>query len=191
MISRAGRCPAPTQAWLSDNTGSPSTRFRQSAQPYRLPNGADIASSYADLVAGPGVDTALDRTELNGQLGASQFAWTNTRPDGTPGGSEPFVLRSCPSYPNNHHCANWGSTAGNGDVGEVDQTTCDWTARTIGVCSVATPTTSTASSSGDGAARLTRPALRRIGGAMEGRRVAVVPGPPSDHPRHDAGRASP
>ena len=131
-----GTVPGTYQAWLSDSTGSPSTRFRRSAQPYQMPNGTAIASSYADLVAGPGIDSALDQTEFHGQVAAVESAWTNTRHDGTPGGSQPFSGEQCPNYPFNDHCMNWGSFAESGDVGQVDQTTCAWTAFARGNCDV-------------------------------------------------------
>jgi hypothetical protein len=99
-----------------------------------MPNGAAIASSYADLVAGSGIDTALNTTELGGQV-TSSAVWTNTRHDGTPGGSLPLGEYECPNYPLNDHCANWGSSAGNGSYALNQATNCVWTAFSRGLCS--------------------------------------------------------
>jgi hypothetical protein len=136
----AGSRPGTYKAWLSvsNNTvpgGSPATGgFRQSGQPYLLTNGNPVASSWADLV-NPATDLAnpIDRTELGAQLAASEVAWTNTLPDGTAGGR--FPPAACGIYTVVYDCANWASTAGLGDIGDVGEKDCRWTASTIAGCS--------------------------------------------------------
>lgn len=81
------------RAWLSDKTGSPSTRFTQSTVPYTLVNGYTVAVSYAALVAGQ-ILSPINMTEIGGTApmgpagqGCFPFipvAWTNTQPNGTP-----------------------------------------------------------------------------------------------------------
>ncbi len=53
------------RAWLSDNTGSPNSRFVQSSIPYRLIDGTIIASNYADLTDGT-LSAPIQLTELGG-----------------------------------------------------------------------------------------------------------------------------
>jgi hypothetical protein len=126
------------KAWLSDDTGSPDSRFRRSAQPYEMPDdNAEIASSYAALVAGPGIATFLDRTETGDPVSGDVGVWTNTRHDGTHGTSN---ANSCPDPSSNLNCGNWGSTSGSvdGGFGRTDRTNCAWTAWSRISCSSAT-----------------------------------------------------
>jgi len=89
------------RAWLSDETGSPSTRFVQSTVPYVRLDGAVVANDWQDLLDGE-LATAIDLTQKGNAPGGNVF--TNTQPDGTPW--------------NGLHCMNWtdlGSpTPGNG-----------------------------------------------------------------------------
>ncbi len=93
--AQAGGLPGTYRAWLSDDTGSPSTRFRCTAascsgEGYRLPDQAQtqIATDWTDLTDGDLIH-AINVTELGGTVPASPapeaFAWTNTTPDGTAG----------------------------------------------------------------------------------------------------------
>ena len=61
----AGGLPGTYRAWLSDGTGSPSTRFRRSGQGYRLPDAAQtsIATDWTDLTDGK-LRHAINVTEL-------------------------------------------------------------------------------------------------------------------------------
>lgn len=83
------------KAWLSDNTGSPSTRFTQSTIPYKLLNGTVIANNYSDLVDGT-IANPINRTETNAAT-TSSWAFSNTTAFGT--------LRD-----NTWGCSNWSST---------------------------------------------------------------------------------
>ena len=72
-------------AWLSDETGSPVTRFNKSALPYILPDGTKIAEDFTDLTDGSilhliDIDTAGNRDVRD------RF-WSGTRVDGTSRGN--------------------------------------------------------------------------------------------------------
>jgi hypothetical protein len=127
LASAASR-PGTYQAWLStEGAGgvSPATRFRHSGQPYILVNGTPIASNWATLTDGS-IDAPLNVTETGTVLGDRQLAWTNTQPNGTPGGPNP-----------GSHCDNWtnDSTKLIGNVGVSDTTTSAWTAGSLNPCS--------------------------------------------------------
>lgn len=104
--------------WLSDATGSPSTRFVQSADPYYLLNGTMVASSYADLVDG----TLLAAINVNeaGGLVASNVPFTGTNSDGT-------AIQGGGAAQDN--CSGWTSAAsGNhGWTGNSDGADITWT----------------------------------------------------------------
>lgn len=68
-------------AWLSDSTGSPSTRFIQSPGPYVRTDGVQVADDYADLTDGD-IDSHI-LTDENGIPGISSVK-TGTAEDGTP-----------------------------------------------------------------------------------------------------------
>ena len=57
-------------------------RFTQSADPYRLVNGTQVADDWADLVDGS-LDHAIDLDEYGNPVGEETRVWTNTRTDGT------------------------------------------------------------------------------------------------------------
>lgn len=83
-------------AWLSADTGSPSTRFNQSGFSYRLVDGTTkVANNWADLTDGSLVNP-LNRTENNVDTSGSS-SWTNTTGTGTVDGS------------NSYSCGNWTS----------------------------------------------------------------------------------
>ncbi len=106
--------PGDYQAWLSDSTESPATRFRCtvaacSSEGYVLVDGSIVvATDWADLTtcsgSGPGgagttdcIDHAIDRTEHNVRIDSQENVWTHTRTDGTAGGTA------------NGHCLDWSS----------------------------------------------------------------------------------
>ncbi|MBP6631238.1 MAG: hypothetical protein KA297_17515 [Kofleriaceae bacterium] len=70
------------RAWLSDATGSPSTRFTQSTVPYYLPNGALLASSWSDLTDGF-LARAFNVSDAGTVVG-DNTPFTNTEANGTP-----------------------------------------------------------------------------------------------------------
>ena len=88
-----GALPGTYRAWLSDDTGSPSTRFRCTAavcsgQGYQLPDQAQtqIATDWTDLTDGTLIH-AINVTELGGTVPTNPApdarAWSNTAVDGT------------------------------------------------------------------------------------------------------------
>ena len=84
------------QAWLSDDTNSPSSRFVHSTGPYRLVNGTTIAANFADLTDGT-LLASIKVTETGVTLAfPDDLAWTNTRFDGA-------------RDDDNQTCANWTS----------------------------------------------------------------------------------
>jgi hypothetical protein len=75
-------------AWLSDDTGSPASRFPEDAGPYVLVDGTIIANNWTDLTAGS-LRHPIDLTEQGGPPPVSTAAcgtssvWSNTTSNGT------------------------------------------------------------------------------------------------------------
>jgi Stigma-specific protein, Stig1 len=121
-LAQAAGLPGSYMAWLSDPTGSPSTRFTPSAYPYMLVDGTKIADDFADLLDGT-LDNPINKTELNtappagfiGVCGNQTHAWSNTNADGTMSSA-------------NHHCGQWTGVTGNygSQWGRWTQTDGDW-----------------------------------------------------------------
>jgi hypothetical protein len=105
--------PGTYKVWLSDDTDSPSTRFVQSPGAYRLLDGTRIAANWDDLTDGT-PDAPIDMTEQGNPVNDETDVWTHTRTDGTALGGA-------------NHCANWGSAAGDGDVGTHQASNAEWT----------------------------------------------------------------
>lgn len=63
------------KAWLSDGTGSPSSRFVQSNQAYKRMDGVTIANNWADLTDGS-LKNPINVTELGTTL--NWMTWSNT-----------------------------------------------------------------------------------------------------------------
>ena len=103
-------------AWISDSSGaSPSTRFTQSTGPYVLRSGTEIASSYADLIAGDMIANPINQNASGGASGL--FVWTGTRTNGAP---SIFATSFCNDWTN--------STSGFGGVsGSTSASNSDWT----------------------------------------------------------------
>ena len=115
----AAGLPGTYMAWLSDDTGSPSTRMAHSKGPYVLPDGTVIVDDWDALVASPTVlYSRIEMTETKAAPGDEAicngmpctYVWSNTREIGT----QSKVKNSC---------AGWSSTAA--PVGEAG----DWTAK--------------------------------------------------------------
>lgn len=109
------------RAWLSDQTGSPSTRFTRSAVPYVRVDGVVVASSFADLVDGtlaaPIFKTETDQVGVSPvgcSSGETNRVFTNTRQDGTL--ADP-----------NLSCSNWTSDSGNSLWGLLTDSGSAWT----------------------------------------------------------------
>jgi hypothetical protein len=135
--ARAGGLPGTYRAWLSDNTGSPSTRFRRSGQGYRLPDQAEIATAWTDLTDGT-LNRAINVTELGGTVSADPApaarAWSNTAVAGT-------VRTDVPN--DDLACVNWTYNGGGeprpgvfGGTGTTTATDAKWTAEGSSPCGV-------------------------------------------------------
>jgi len=68
------------KAWISDSTGSPSTRFTHASSPYALLDGTPIAVNWAGLISG-NLLRPIDLTET--QVTYQDYVYTATKPDGT------------------------------------------------------------------------------------------------------------
>jgi hypothetical protein len=112
--------PGNYKAWLSDSTLSPATRFRQSAQPYVLPDDTKVADDWADLTtcesSSQCLDSAIRVAEGGGTFLGSNSVWTHTQTDGT-------------AQAGANHCNNWQSSdpADDGDTGDRSQFDATWT----------------------------------------------------------------
>jgi Collagenase NC10 and Endostatin len=75
------------RAWLSDSTGSPSSRFTRHGAPYALVNGSVVANDWAGLTSGS-LRHAINVTELGGPPPTSttvcggSYVWTDTDASG-------------------------------------------------------------------------------------------------------------
>jgi hypothetical protein len=110
--------PGTYLAWLSDPTGSPSTRFTQATVPYTLVNGTVIANNWSDLTSGT-LRHAIDRTEAGGDgTEPNAHVWSNTFTDGT-----------ADSSATRRHCLNWSNATllELGNVGLSDEVDEFWT----------------------------------------------------------------
>jgi hypothetical protein len=114
-LAGANSLPGTYRAWLSDETGSPSTRFVQSTGPYTLRNGTIVANNWADLTDGP-LLAPIEITEEHSAVVGGR-TWTNTEADGAP-------LLS-----NMKHCNNWTAAADPfiGHFGRAFASNRDWT----------------------------------------------------------------
>ena len=68
------------KAWISDSTGSPSTRFSHASVPYALVDGTPIAINWAGLISG-NLLRPIDLTEAN--VAYQDYIYTATNPNGT------------------------------------------------------------------------------------------------------------
>lgn len=105
------------RVWLSDATGSPSTRFEAAgtSRPFELVDGTRIADSWQDLITcdeGPFGDACLDHVIDQDESGdpVSVLIWSNTKVDGTV---------NVPSQ----SCQNWTSSAPTGGDGGIGSPT--------------------------------------------------------------------
>ncbi|MEM8994240.1 MAG: hypothetical protein AAGF23_05545 [Acidobacteriota bacterium] len=99
------------EAWLSDATGSPASRFGRGGS-FILVDGTLVAKHWPDLTDGS-LRHAIDLTELGTTLSAGAMVWTNTRTDGSTLGAD--------------DCGGWGAFSGLGAVGWADRSDAAWT----------------------------------------------------------------
>jgi cysteine-rich repeat protein len=113
----AANVPGTFRAWLSDDTGSPSTRMSKLGGPYKLVNGTTVALNWADLTDG-NLLAAINLTEFGLAPPMPTFCgpnntpvWTNTTITGT----QQISGQSCGNWLGVDSQINWGlASATNG-----------------------------------------------------------------------------
>ena len=103
------------QAWLSDGTDSPGTRFLHSTEAYELVDGTTVALDWADLTDGT-LQNAIDLDEAGAAQTGETRVWTGTLPDGS------AVASSC-----NDWTTSGGGPGELGAQGHCDQMDSSWT----------------------------------------------------------------
>ena len=124
----AASLPGTYMAWLSNTTDGPATRFAtHHTGAYELVDGTVIADDWADLTDGA-LLAPIDVDETGAQV--SDFAWTNTRFDGTPHCTSSSPTAAC-------ECTDWSTTTGSntGFLGSSVATTAQWSTVTTRFCS--------------------------------------------------------
>ncbi len=109
------------KAWLSDSSTSASSRLSHASVSYVLVDGTLVANNWTDLVtnkSGNYITNAIKKDQ-NGNPVSGQYAWTNTRPDGT------IIYGAYPPYT----CSDWTSSSGfyRGFLGELSYIDVNWT----------------------------------------------------------------
>ena len=124
--AKAAGLPGSYKAWLSDTKETPRSRFMKSNGPYRLVDGTKIASNWDDLITkkanGDYLAAPINLTETGITIAQTEFAWSNTQPDG-------HVLQG-----STYHCSNWDAVAGNGIIGTPQLTQQFWSAFSFTPC---------------------------------------------------------
>jgi hypothetical protein len=144
VLARAGGLPGTYRAWLSDDTGSPSTRFRCTAagcsgQGYQLLDQAQtqIATDWTDLTDGTLI-RAINVTESGGTVptdpASGARAWSNTAVAGTVRTDVPDADLACVNWTFNGSTPSPGVFGGTGATPATDAT---WTAEGSSPCGVA------------------------------------------------------
>jgi hypothetical protein len=112
--ARAAYLPGTYMAWLSDSTGSPSTRFTRATAPYTLLDGTVVAGGWAGLTSGS-LQHAITMTEFGGTVNVWPV-WTNTLVTGVQDLSHTS-------------CTNWSTDIypALASVGSVQQASNAWT----------------------------------------------------------------
>jgi cysteine-rich repeat protein len=121
-LATAAGLPGVYMAWLSDGVDNPTTRFNQSAVPYVLVTGEQVADNWADLVDGS-LDTAIDTTETGGAVPIGNTSCN--------GGGFPTVwanVTQTGGTANAGHCVAWDDANGQAaGWGLASDTTGWWT----------------------------------------------------------------
>ncbi|MDC0718118.1 DUF4215 domain-containing protein [Nannocystis bainbridge] len=103
------------RAWLSDDTGSPATRFDKTFTGwYQLVDGTPVAKGWSDLTDGT-LAAAINLTEAGSDPVAPKKVWSNTAAGGAKAGEE--------------HCQSWTSPElePSGRLGVTTAINADWT----------------------------------------------------------------
>ena len=136
MLAQAASLPGTYMAWLSDATGSPSTRMTKATVPYVRPDGMKVANNWTDLTDNSLI-MAVNMTETKGAVpigntscagGGFKTVWTNTTPAGLANNNALYS------------CTNWTSVNGSSAWGKADDANTNWSQWcTGGVCSWNSP----------------------------------------------------
>ena len=123
-LADAAGLPGAYLAWLSDDTGSPSTRFTRATAPYIRMDGEIIADSYDDLTDGSNLNRAINLTEegVGGAIAPNQV-WTSTGDDG----QQQLAPDNCDGWTN-------GTAAFKGDFGLKSSIGPAWTGSDTRTC---------------------------------------------------------
>lgn len=108
------------KAWVAVTGDGPSTRFTQSAIPYRLVTGTLVANNWSDLADGALAHT-IDRDESGGSVFAD--VWTGTATSGAP------LATNCDNFLN-------GTSAVAGTCGSTFSTGTGWTNSSTPACNL-------------------------------------------------------
>jgi hypothetical protein len=123
-LAAAAELGGTWRAWLSDARSSPASHFTQSALPYRLLDGSQVAASWTALTSG-GLEHAIDVRETGDPVPAGSVVqvWTGTTPSGSASGVS---------------CGNWTNNSPglpNGEVGLSSRLDRGWTQAVVQLCS--------------------------------------------------------
>jgi len=124
----AGGLAGTFKAWISGSafSSSPASRFARSSIPYVRVDGVQVAADWADLTDGT-IDAPITVNEF-GVVGHSQFYFSFTQTDGSPG---LFFSFSSNCYGDDCHCDEWttasNATPNGSAVARPGYTNDDWT----------------------------------------------------------------
>jgi hypothetical protein len=104
------------RAWISTKQSAVKDRLVHGTAPYKLPSGAIIAASFADLTDGSLLE-GIDEDENGANVGGN--AWTGSNADGTLGPDE---------------CDGWTASGTNGRAGNVGGKGAGWSDGTNASC---------------------------------------------------------
>lgn len=131
----AANLPGTYKAWLSDGTGTPSTRFSVHSTPVVRVDGVRVVNNSAGFLSGT-LLAAIDKTETGGAPSISNpngcggtAVFTNTNANGT-------------QFASNASCTNWTSTVGQNGAhwGVYNSSGATWTSNCNGgSCAWTTP----------------------------------------------------
>ncbi len=80
ILASAAGLTGDYKAWISDRTGSPSSRFYKYNMPYTLPTNIKIADNWTDLTDGT-LDAPINYDEMGTEV-ATIYVWTRTLTSG-------------------------------------------------------------------------------------------------------------
>ncbi len=113
----AAKISGTYRAWLSDSTGSPSTRFAKQNVSYVRVDGAVVAANWTALTSGT-LAAPINLTASGDSIPATDNAWTETKTDGTP-----YMICGSSCF-----CLDWTATYyASSSTGKPASTDATWT----------------------------------------------------------------